>query len=61
MITGDEIKKSIMKTMDLTLDEKIIFLFYNKKKNVAEQHLLQLLQIILNNRPLLISPAVLGA
>lgn len=36
MITGDEIKKSIMKKMDLTLDEKIIFLFYNKK-NVAEQ------------------------
>lgn len=32
MITGDEIKKSIMKKMDLTLDEKIIFLFYNKKK-----------------------------
>lgn len=60
MITGDEIKKSIMKKMDLTPDEKIIFLFYNKK-NVAEQHLLQLLQIILNNRPLLISPAVLGA
>lgn len=48
-----------MKKMDLTLDEKIIFLFYNKK-NVAEQHLLQLLQIILNNRPLLMSPAVLG-
>lgn len=60
MITGDEIKKSIMKKMDLTPDEKIIFLFYNKK-NVAEQHLLELLQIILNNRPLLISPAVLGA
>lgn len=60
MITEDEIKKSIMKKMDLTPDEKIIFLFYNKK-NVAEQHLLQLLQIILNNRPLLISPAVLGA
>lgn len=60
MITGDEIKKSIMKKMDLTPDEKIIFLFYNKK-NVAEQHLLELLQIILNNSPLLISPAVLGA